>query len=150
MKQLIKTLKLEDCVEYLGWVSMSRLVEELRRADVGLVAKKSSPYSNFVHTNKMYEYIIFDKPAIISRLDSVSTYFDDSSMYYFEPDDPRDLADAIVDLYQHPEKRQALVDNAKKEYKLYGWKAQSHAFLQAYEGLLKDEKCEETLAETGR
>jgi glycosyltransferase involved in cell wall biosynthesis len=116
---------------------MSELTEELRRANVGLVAQKSSPYSNLVHTNKMYEYIIFGKPAIITRLNSIQNYFDDSSMYYFEPDNAQSLAEAIIDLYQHPDKGQTLVANAKKRYELYNWGKQSEIFLDAYRSLLK-------------
>jgi glycosyltransferase involved in cell wall biosynthesis len=137
VKRLISELQLEDCVEYLGWVSMSELVEELRRADVGLVAQKSSPYSNLVHTNKMYEYIIFNKPAIITRLYSITAYFDDNSMYYFEPDDPQSLANAIIDLYQHLEKRQTLVTCARKLYDLCSWDQQKKNFLKVYQDLLE-------------
>jgi glycosyltransferase involved in cell wall biosynthesis len=137
VETLIRELQLEDCVEYLGWVSMSELTEELRRANVGLVAQKSSPYSNLVHTNKMYEYIIFGKPAIITRLKSIQNYFDDTSMYYFEPDNAQSLAEAILDLYQHPAKGQTLVANAKKRYELYNWNKQSEIFLNAYRSLLK-------------
>ncbi len=137
VEELIKELQLEDCVEYLGWISMPELVKELRQADVGLVAQKSSPYSNLVHTNKMYEYIIFGKPAIITRLKSVEGYFDNNSMYYFEPDNPQRLAEAIMDLYQHPDKGQNLVANARKLYDLYNWDEQSKTFLDTYHNLLK-------------
>ncbi len=137
IEALITELQLEDCVEYLGWVSMEKLIEELHKADVGLVGQKSSPYSNLVHTNKMYEYIIFSKPAIITRLQSIQAYFNDASMYYFEPDDPHSLAKAIIDLYQHPEKRHSLVANARKLYERYNWGKQSEIFLAAYRNLLK-------------
>jgi glycosyltransferase involved in cell wall biosynthesis len=134
--EMIKELKVEDCVNYLGWISEAELVEELQKADVGIVAQKSSAYSNLVHTYKMYEYIIFGKPAIVSRLESTASYFDDSSVYYFEPDNPHSLAKAIVDLYRHPDKRQKLVANAKKLFELYSWDKQSEIFLEAYHNLL--------------
>jgi glycosyltransferase involved in cell wall biosynthesis len=124
-------------VEYLGWVSMQKLVEELCRANVGIVAQKSSPYSNLVHTNKMYEYIIFGKPAIITRLKSVSKYFDDRSMYYFEANNPKSLADAIINLHKDSDKCKTLVKNAKKLFMLYSWENQSKIFLRAYEELLR-------------
>ena len=136
VKALIEELQLADCVEYLGWVSMPTLVEELNKADVGLVAQKSSPYSNLVHTNKMYEYIIFGKPAIISRLQSVASYFDESSMYYFEPGDPHSLAEAIVDLYQNPDKGRRLLANAQRLYEGYRWDTQKEILLETYHELL--------------
>lgn len=138
VKRMVKNLQLEDCVEYFGWVSMQKLVEELCKANAGIVAQKSSPYSNLVHTNKMYEYIIFGKPAIITRLKSVSNYFDDSSMYYFEANNPKSLANAIIDLYKDSEKCKTIVKNAKKLFTLYSWENQCKIFLAAYEELLKD------------
>lgn len=136
VQQMISELGLEAYVDYLGWVSMSTLVAELCRADVGLVAQKSSPYSNLVHTNKMYEYIIFGKPVIASCLDAIAAYFDDSSIRYFEPGNPESLAEAIVDLFQHPEKSQSLVSNAKKCYQEYNWEKQGANLVQGYRELL--------------
>ncbi len=136
VQELIRELGVGDYVDYLGWVSMQRLVDELSQADVGIVAQKSSPYSNLVHTNKMYEYIIFGKPAILSRLDSVSRYFDDQSMYYFEPSNPRSLADAIVDLYRHPEKGESRLHKARTLYKQYSWDAQKQTYLGGYHQLV--------------
>lgn len=132
VKAMIDSLELGDYVEYLGWVSMETMVDELCRADVGIVAQKSSPYSNLVHTNKMYEYIILGKPAIITKLDSVYAYFDETSMTYFEPNNPQSLADAILDLYQHPVKGQARLAKAKALYEQYGWEKQGAIFVNAY------------------
>lgn len=136
VQAMIRELQIEDCVDFLGWVSMPVLVEELHKADVGLVAQKSTPYSNLVHTNKMYEYIIFGKPVIITRLDSVASYFDEKSMYFVEADDPHSLAKAIIDLYRHPNKGRQLVENARKLYELYRWEKQAEAYLRAYDKLL--------------
>lgn len=136
MLKLIEELQLEDCVSYLGFVSREILVEELVRADAGLVAQKSSAYSNLVHTNKMYEYMVFGKPAIISRLDSVYKCVDESCVQYYEPDDPQSLADAIADLHQHPEKALTLVENAREFYKGVCWESQKQTFLGVYENLL--------------
>jgi len=129
-------LDLEDCVDFLGWVSLSKMVQELRAADVGIVAQKSSPYSNLVHTNKMYEYISFDKPVLASRLKATAAYFGDDTLCFFEPGDPDSLAEGILDLYQHPDKRQSLAKNAKRLYEQYKWDRQKEIYLSVYRDLL--------------
>ena len=130
-------LGLENCVDYLGWVPLSQMVHELRAADVGIVAQKSSPYSNLVHTNKMYQYISFGKPVLASRLKSVEAYFGEDALRFFEPGDAKSLAEGILDLYQHPAKRQALVENAHRLYDQYKWEKQKDIYLSVYQALVK-------------
>lgn len=129
-------LGLEDCVDYLDRVSLPQMVQELRAADVGIVAQKSSPYSNLVHTNKMYEYIALGKPVLASRLKAVAAYFGDDALRYFSPGDPEDLAEGILDLYQRPDKRQALVENSQTLYNQYCWEKQKEVYLSTYRSLL--------------
>lgn len=134
---LIHQKGLKNNVQYLGWVSLPQMVQELQAADVGIVAQKSSPYSNLVHTNKMYEFIHLGKPVLASRLRSVEAYFGDDSLNFFEPDDPESLAAGILDLYQHPIKRQTLVENALKLYNEYCWEKQKEIYQSIYLALVE-------------
>jgi glycosyltransferase involved in cell wall biosynthesis len=133
---LRQALELQDQVQYLGFVSRSQLMAELSQADVGIVAQKASPYSNLVHTGKMYDYLAFGKPVIASRLHAVQSYFDEASMCFFEPDDANDLAQSILGLFLHPEKRQALVECSQKLYDQYKWEKQKEIYLSTYRRLL--------------
>lgn len=133
----VKALGLEAYVQYLGWVSLQRMVEELCCADVGIVAQKSSPYSNLVHTGKMYDYLAFGKPVLASRLGAVRAYFDEDALCFFEPGDAASLAQGILDLWQHPEKRQTLVENSQRLYGQYCWEQQREIYLSAYHALLR-------------
>lgn len=131
-----ESLKLEDCVHYLGYVPLPTMVGEILAADAGIVAQKSSPYSNLVHTNKMYEYIHLGKPVLASRLSATEAYFGQDALRYFEAGDPHSLAEAIVDLYEHPEKRDVLRDNAWRLYEDYKWDKQKEQYLAVYRRLL--------------
>jgi glycosyltransferase involved in cell wall biosynthesis len=134
----IEALQVQDIVRYLGWVSIEEMVTQLRQADAGIIAQKASPYSNLVHTNKMYDYLTFGKAAIASRLESVNAYFDDDSLCFYEPGNPEDLARVILDLYQHPEKRDRLAKNAAKLFnEQYKWEHQVKIYHGVYKQLLK-------------
>lgn len=128
-----ESLGLQDCVDYLGYVPLEQMVHELRAADVGIVAQKSSPYSNLVHTGKMYEYMALGKPVLASRLKAVGAYFGDDAVAYFEPGDVQSLSDGILDLYRNPEKRKSLAENARALYDRYCWDKQKEAYLSVYE-----------------
>jgi glycosyltransferase involved in cell wall biosynthesis len=136
MLDLRKHLCLENCVEYLGYVPLEQMIQELRAADVGIVAQKSSPYSNLVHTGKMYDYMALGIPVLASRLEAVEAYFGEDALAYFEPDSPQSLAERILDLYLHPEKREALNRNAQIAYSRYRWQEQKKVYLSAYQDLL--------------
>lgn len=134
---LREALGLSDQVQYLGYVPLDQLLTELSQADVGLVAQKASPYSHLVHTGKMYDYLALGKPVIVSRLQAVQAYFDDDSLCFFEPGNPEDLARAILELYQQPDKRRSLVASSQRLYNQYKWEKQKEIYLSVYRALSK-------------
>lgn len=137
MMEKREQLCLESCVDYLGYVPLEQMIQELHAADIGIVAQKSSPYSNLVHTGKMYDYIAFGKPVLASRLKAVEMYFGEGALAYFEPANPQSLAEGIVDLYHHPEKRQMLAKNAQELYGRYRWEKQKEIYLSVYQNILE-------------
>ncbi len=132
---MVKAMGLQERVTYLGFVPISVMIEELARADAGIVAQKSSPYSNLVHTGKMYDYMAFRLPVLASRLDAVAAYFDEDSLQFFKPGDPASLAEAILDLYEHPQRRRLMIDNSQRLYRCYAWEEQKRVYLEVFSGL---------------
>jgi glycosyltransferase involved in cell wall biosynthesis len=125
-----------DVVQFEGWVSRNRLREILCSADIGVVAQKSSPYSNLVHTNKMIDYWILGLPVIASRLRAVSELYDGRFIEYFEPGDEAGLAAAIRRLRADPGRRAELAANGKLAQRENGWTAQRLSYLRVFEDLL--------------
>jgi glycosyltransferase involved in cell wall biosynthesis len=124
-EQLARDLKLEDTVTFLGWLTLPELVCELERADAGVIPMKGSPYSHLIHTNKMFDYTLFGKPVIASRLRAVEGYFDDGAICFFTPDDPASLAEAMVKLAGDRDWGESLTAKAQSllESK-FGWEHQ--------------------------
>ena len=56
---------------------------------------------------------------------------------YFEPGNPEDLAEKILYLYNHPDKRKELVKNASEIYEKYKWSRMKEVYLDVYKKLLK-------------
>jgi len=131
----VESLGLQDRVKYLGYVSLSQLVTELDQADWGIVAQKSSLYSNLVHTGKMYDCLAFGKPVIVSRLQAVQAYFDPDSLCYFTPGDAKDLAEVLLELYRDLQRRMTLTRNANRLYERYRWENQREVYWTTYASL---------------
>jgi glycosyltransferase involved in cell wall biosynthesis len=134
--RLINELGVGDQVELLGWLEHDELVRELREADVGLVTQRSSPYSNLVHTNKMYDYMLFGKPVVASRLRSTARYFDDTTVRYYTHDDPVDLASALLELHDSPERRRCFAEAGVRRYQQVCWLTQRNILINGYSKLL--------------
>lgn len=136
LERLIDRYELGDIVRYHGWVSEQRLNDLLHGADVGVVAQKASSYSHLVHTNKMVDYWLFGLPVIASRLRATSELYDDSTIEYYEPGDPHDLARAIRRLHGDPERRAELSRNGREAQRRHGWAVQRERYLAPYRALV--------------
>jgi glycosyltransferase involved in cell wall biosynthesis len=119
---LIERYQLGDHVVYLGWINLDEVIAEVKGANAGIVAQLSSPYSNLIHTQKMFEYIMLGVPCIATRLRSVSAAFSGDEILFCEPDDAQSLADVIVRLHDDPELAIDLVAKARRRYEGgYDW-----------------------------
>ena len=133
--EMVHELGCEDRIHFLGFLPLDDLLHELLKADVGVIGMQRSPYSELIDTNKMYEYIAYRKPVIVPRLRALEENFDDSCVMFFEPGNHQDLARCIMDLYQNPEKRQYLAENAYRRYEPMCWKKSKKIYLQVVNNL---------------
>jgi glycosyltransferase involved in cell wall biosynthesis len=140
LQRQIESYGLGDVVRFEGWVTEARLNDLLHGADVGIVAQKASPYSHLVHTNKMVDYWIFGLPVIASRLRAVAELYDDRTLEYYEPGDPRDLARAIKRLHDDPARRDELARNGRIAHETHGWSVQREKYVAVYDALLSSKR----------
>jgi len=136
--EMARTLKIDDRVTYVGFVPFEAMIEEILAADATIVPQKSSPYSNLVHTNKMYEYVALHRPVVASRLASTAAYFPDDALVYYEADDDRDLAEKLRYVFAHPDEMAGRVDASTSIYETYRWEREKKKYLGVYHSLLSE------------
>ncbi len=104
------------------------------KSDIGVVPVEKNPYSDLVHTNKMFELIAMKRPVIISRTRAVEEFFgpDNSCLRYFESGDEKGLADCILDLYQHPEIMEKMVKNAYAKFESVRWEKMQEVYCSLF------------------
>ena len=126
-------LGIDDVVAMHGWVEETMLAQLLADADAGIVAQLSNPYSNLVHTGKMFDFIQADVPVIASRLEATHALLPDELSYY-EAGDPADLARAIEEMSDCPDMRAKLASAARSRLADIGVDAQMRRYAEVVLG----------------
>ncbi len=132
LEKMTRDLGVEEYVNF-GLARYDDVPAHIARADIGL-----APMLNDVGLpNKLFEYFALSKPAVVSALPSlVDTFNNNDCVAFFRPDDERDLAARILELYRSPEKRAHLASNALAFYRNCQWPVMKHEYLKVYKGLL--------------
>jgi glycosyltransferase involved in cell wall biosynthesis len=87
---------------------------------------------------KLLEYATLEIPIIAARLRTIEHYFDEKAVRFFRPGDAAELAEAIEELYLHPNRRAALVCNAKNVANRLSWENQRREYYATIDSLLTD------------
>ena len=67
---------------------------------------------------------------IASNTRAIRSMFRSESIVLCDPSNPESFAEAMIDLYQHPEKRASLVANAAEDYMPYRWELETKRYQQ--------------------
>lgn len=124
-------------VEYLGQVNRRKMVAQVSESSVGLLTIKPLPNHIESQPNKMFEYMAMGIPVIGSNFPLWRLVLEANQCgLCVDPLDPRDIANAILDVIADPKKQ---ADMGKRGSELvkekYNWDAEGCKLLQAYRGL---------------
>ncbi len=134
LRALCKELKLEDKVEFLGYLSPEALKKETLEADIGINLLQNKGLNYYYSlANKFFDYIQALKPSInmnfpeyahINQQHEVSVLVDNLK--------PESLILALNKLSQNPVLYQKLQKNCVKARKIYVWEKESEKLLNFY------------------
>ncbi len=105
-----------------GFVPVEKVPSMVDDADIGIVPLRISGGTDIMLPTKLLEYVTMGIPCIVPRTGTISRYFDDQMVQFFEAEDPDSLAAAIVLLYRNPERREMLSRQATERFgRTYRW-----------------------------
>ena len=130
----IAELGLGDGVDLNVYQPLEEIVKIINASDVGIVPYLSDEFMSLALSTKGFEYIAMGLPVVASRLDPMTHIFDDDSVTYFEPGNPRDLADSVLRLCEQPDLRQSRTEKASVVYEEIAWPIMR----ERYVGLIKE------------
>jgi len=135
LMRLTHALGLADRIRFRGRVSHSELIDNLKRADAGIVAVQRNPFRDLTHCMKMFEYIQLGVPVLAADTPAVRAYFDESCFEFFSAGDPAGLAAAIVRSARDPERRMHMAKAAIERNEVYRWRHQGPRYARHIEAL---------------
>jgi glycosyltransferase involved in cell wall biosynthesis len=101
-KRLSGALGVDDIVRFEAPVPVEKIAPLLHRCSAGIVPNRDNAATQIMLPVKLMEYAMLGVPAVAARLGPITQYFDERAVEFFEPENPADLAAAIVRLYEDP------------------------------------------------
>jgi glycosyltransferase involved in cell wall biosynthesis len=112
LRTLVSELGLKEKVIFKGSLPLQSMWQAMACASVGVVPKRNDSFGGEAFSTKVFEFMSFGVPVILSKTSIDQFYFDSSIVEFFEPGNYRELAEAIVSLALNKDKRVKLVKNA--------------------------------------
>ncbi len=119
-KKNVKELGLENIKFNEERVPYEKLPKFIAGNDICLGIFGDTLKAKMVIPNKIYECAAMAKPIITEDTPAVIEYFTDKDLKLASIADPKNLADAILELKEKPELRQEMAKNAYDKFKTFG------------------------------
>ncbi len=134
LKRLAAELGVDDIVVFTDWGPFEHVVDFVAHGDVGLIPYRHDEFMELILPTKAYELAWMHRPMIASSTPAIRSMFRPESLILCDGSKPEEFAAGIVDLYQHPEKRLRLIENASEDFKPFQWEpmAKLYTDLLAY------------------
>jgi glycosyltransferase involved in cell wall biosynthesis len=138
--ELRDRLGLRDVVTFSeGFVPVERIPAIIRDADVGIIPLRACSGTDIMLPTKLLEYVSVGIPCIVPRSGTITRYFDEQMVQFFEAESVDSLADAILGLYTNPERRTALAQCASERFgKDHRWSEHKKLYTGLVERLLRE------------
>lgn len=130
LNNLIENLQIADRVKLVGSVPKDDIPQWLARCDAGVLPTSKDLYTEISFSNKLPEYIIMNKPVLVSRLKTIKHYFREESLLFFEAGNVKELAQNMHMIYEDKLLRNKLVSEALKDYEAIDWSIMRERYIK--------------------
>ena len=131
-------LGIQDRVTFSdGYVPVETIPGLLADADVGLVPLRLSDGTDIMLPTKLLEYVSLGIPCVVPATGTICRYFDETMVRFFEAEDHVSLANALIDLYERPEVRYSLAEQATERFgRAHRWSEHKKIYLELVSELI--------------
>jgi glycosyltransferase involved in cell wall biosynthesis len=128
--RLVEELSLGQHVRFTSdYIPTSELPSFIRQADLGLVPYRRDVFTDGILPTKLMEYVALGVPVVAARTPVIESYFDETMVQFFTPEDHQDLARSILALHADRARLNMLARNADRFNQRYSWQRVSAEYL---------------------
>lgn len=135
IQDLGRILGVGDKVHFRGPVPLEGLAPVLGGMDLGIVPNGRNSATELMLPVKMLECVALGIPVVAPRLKTISHYFTEDMVFFFEPDDVDSMAQAILAASSNEEERLRRAHKARGFLEKHGWETHKTEFLEMYKSL---------------
>jgi len=137
LKGMVKELGLESKVYFHPPVSQEDLLLYTSSAHIGVIPYQFVGLNNYYSTpNKLFEYMMAGLPIVSSDFPELKRIIEGYNLgKTFDPDDPKDIARAINEVFEDETQYEQMRRNALKAAEIYNWENESKKLLALYQRL---------------
>ena len=134
LKEYIKTNRIENYVDMLGWKDFSSFSSYIYASKIGFSPLLRNVHHDTTYANKIFQYMAFRKPVIVSdSIAQAELIQQENCGLVFENNKSKDLALRILELYNDKVLYTNLSENAKEAIMVkYNWVETSKEMLNFY------------------
>jgi glycosyltransferase involved in cell wall biosynthesis len=130
MVQLVEQLGLQSHIQFTSdYIPTSDLPKIIRQADLGVVPYRRDVFTDGILPTKLMEYVALGVPVVAARTPVIESYFDETMVQFFTPEDHQDLARAILALHDDQARLRDLARNADRFNQRYNWQKVSAEYV---------------------
>lgn len=127
-----RNLGIDDRLIFTGFMSGSALYDYLATADLGVSPDPPTPFNELSTMNKVMEYMAYGVPVVSFDLKETRHSAGDAA-HYVARCTPDDLASAIRDLLNDPDRRRRMGETGRKRIlETFNWNISRQALIAAY------------------
>ena len=131
-------LGIADRVHFHGRIPLHAVAGALAGADVALSPIRRNRFSEMSLSTKVFEGAVMEKPVVAADLPAARAEFDGDVLAWYQPDDPADLARAILRTLDEPAWRAAAAVRAAARARELAWDGEAPRYLALVEELARD------------
>lgn len=145
LMQLTHELQLDGRVFFHAPTSLREVGRIMADADLGVIPKRSNSFGNEAFSTKILEFMASRVPVITSDTSIDKLYFNDDVVTFFSSGSADSLAEQMLNMLLHPDKRtrQALLAE-KFVMDQYNWNDKKHDYLRLVDELVSGNQVEGT------
>lgn len=115
LKNLAINLGIQDHVIFQNSIHYNKLSEFFKEMDLGIITETTLEYSEFGIPTKAFEYVASGIPIIINDLKVSRSIFNEESVCFINYKNYNDIANKIIYLYNHPDRREKMAKSAYED-----------------------------------